>query len=99
MKRKNYWYSLEDNILIILKSRSKSMEFKINTELEKEAIREFYEKYETPEEPEYLETIQEIIKSTGIVVRVLSLPELKKDKYIIFLEEWFKDESDKEKGS
>jgi hypothetical protein len=75
------------------------VEFKTNTKLEEEAIRKFHEEYETLEEPEYLEIIKEIIKSTGVVMRVLSLPELKKDKYVIFLEEWFKDESDGEEGS
>jgi hypothetical protein len=56
VKRKNYWYSLEDDVPVIPKSRSKGMEFKTDAKLKEETIREFYEEYETPEEPEYLET-------------------------------------------
>jgi hypothetical protein len=99
VKRKNYWYSPEDNVPVIPKSRPKSIEFKTNIKLEEETIKEFYKEYRTPEEPEYLETTQEIIKSTGTVVRILPLPESERDKYITFPEKWFEEESNSEEES
>ena len=99
VKRKNYWYSPEDDVPVMPKSRSKGVEFKTDAELEEEAIKEFHEEYRTPEEPEYLETTQEIVKSTGAVVRVPPLPESERDKYIAFPEEWFEEESDGEEES
>ena len=63
------------------------MEFKTDIELEEKTIKEFYKEYRIPKELEYLKTIQEIIKLIGIVIRVLSLLELKRNKYIIFPKE------------
>ena len=49
--------------------------FKIDIELEKEAIIEYYKRNST----------QEIKKATSIIIYILELPELEKVKYISFI--------------
>ena len=82
VKVKEYWYSPEDEVSAMPKS--KGVKFRTDAELEDEAVKEFHEAYETPE---YQETTQEIVKSTGVVVWVPPLPESVRDKYVAFPEE------------